>query len=337
LSLILIALLLLLVFVGVGYFLAGLVIHIRTYGDEDIYKYETNAGTLVRKDIDRLPKEEVFIRSPYGYRLRGLFFEAPKDAGKAIILVHGVSTSLVSSLKYMWMFRKRGFHVLAYDHCRHGGSGGHTTTFGFYEKHDLNACVDWLFGRVGQHCKIGIFGESMGASTALQHAVIDSRATFYIADCPYSDLTAELMYRLRKDWWLPPFPLLQITRLFAWLRSGFHFHLVSPIRDMANIETPILFIHGNEDKDIPVEMTLELYRAKRGPKQLYLAPGADHAQSLRINPFVYDHIVGEFLEELGLATNETKALNLEETENDNEPLYTPSFEQGILNDELVLS
>jgi fermentation-respiration switch protein FrsA (DUF1100 family) len=330
-----IVLFLLLFLVGVGYFLAGLVIHIRTYGDEDIYKYETNAGTLVREDIDRLSQEEVFIRSPYGYQLRGLFFKAPQDTGKAIILVHGVSTSLVSSLKYLWIFRKRGFHVLAYDHCRHGGSGGSTTTFGYYEKHDLNACVDWLFEKVGQYCKIGIFGESMGASTALQHAAIDSRAAFYIADCPYSDLTAELIHRLRKDWWLPPFPLLHITRLFAWLRGGFQFHLVSPIRDMAEIETPILFIHGKEDKDTPMEMTLELYRAKKGPKQLYLAPDADHAQSLRTNPHLYDRIIGDFLEGLGLVATETNTSKLEETESDefnnqNDPLDTPGFEVAYL-------
>jgi fermentation-respiration switch protein FrsA (DUF1100 family) len=335
-----ISLFLLLVLLGVGYFLAGLVIHIRTYGDEDIYKYETNAGTLVREDIESLPKDEVFIHSPYGYRLRGLFFKAPQDTGKAIVLVHGVSTSLVSSLKYMWMFHKRGFHVLAYDHCRHGGSGGSITTFGFYEKHDLNACVDWLFESVGQNCKIGIFGESMGASTALQHAAIDKRATFYIADCPFSDLTAELKYRLRKYWCVPPFPLLHITRLLAWLRSGFHFHLVSPIRNMAEIETPILFIHGKEDKNIPMEMTLELYRAKKGPKQLYLVSGADHAQSLRTNPHIYDRVVGEFLEELGLVTTEIKTSNSEETKGDeftdqNAPLDTSGFEESVLYDELA--
>jgi fermentation-respiration switch protein FrsA (DUF1100 family) len=330
---------LLLVIAGVGYILAGLFIHIRTYGDEDIYKYETTAGTLILEDIDSLPKEEVFIRSPYGYRLRGLFFKAPQDAEHAVILVHGVSTSLVSSLKYIEIFRKRGFHVLTYDHCRHGGSGGSTTTFGSNEKHDLKACVDWLFERVGPYCKIGIFGESMGASIALQHAAIDSRAAFYIVDCPFSDLTAELIFRMRK-YWLPPFPLLHITRFFAWLRSGFLIHSVSPIRDMAEIETPILFIHGKEDKNIPMEMTLELYRAKQGPKQLYLVPGADHAQSLRTNPHSYDRIVGEFLEELGLATNETKMLNLEETESEefanNRPSDTSGFEDDVHYDDLLL-
>jgi hypothetical protein len=87
-------------------------------------------------------------------------------------------------------------------------------------------------------------------------------------------------------------------------------------------------------------MTLELYRAKQGPKQLYLVPGADHAQSLRENPHIYDRIVGEFLEELCLATNETKMLNLEETESEefanNRPSDTSGFEDDVHYDDLLL-
>jgi alpha/beta superfamily hydrolase len=99
-----------------------------------------------------------------------------------MILVHGITSSLVSSLKYMEMFRKRNFHVL----------GGSSTTFGLYEKHDLNACVEWLIEQFRGNCKIGIVGELMGAATGLQHAAIDRRVAFYIADCPYSDLKTVL-------------------------------------------------------------------------------------------------------------------------------------------------
>jgi hypothetical protein len=49
---------------------------------------------------------------------------------------------------------------------------------------------------------------------------------------------------------------------------------------------------------------LELYHAKQGNKHLYLAQGADHAQSLRTNPNAYDHAVGTFLEDFGLTTSE---------------------------------
>jgi uncharacterized protein len=302
--LIAINLFLLLVLVGIGYIMSGLIIHIRTHRDEDIYSHEAKVGAFVRSDIERLPQEEIFIRSPYGYLLRGLFFKASQDTRKAIVLVHGVSVSLVSSLKYMEIFRKRGFHVLMYDHCRHGGSGGFFTTFGLYEKHDLNAWIDWLTERIGQNCRIGIFGESMGAAIALQHAAIDSRTEFYIADCPYSDLQAVLRYRLKKQYSLPSFPILPIAGLFVWLRCGLRFKFVSPIRDIKEVKAPVLFIHGKEDKYIPMEMTMELYHAKQGYKHLYLVQGADHAKSLRTNPNAYDHAVGMFLEGIGLKTSE---------------------------------
>jgi fermentation-respiration switch protein FrsA (DUF1100 family) len=298
-----ITLLALLAAAGAGYKMSELVIHIRTFGDEDIYRFETNAGTLVREDVERLSREEAQIESPFGYQLRGWFFPAQRDEGKAVVLVHGVTSSLIGSLKYMDLFRRRGFHVLAYDHRRHGLSGGSSTTFGFYEKYDLKACIDWLFSRCGQDCRIGVLGESMGAATALQHAAIDRRAAFYIADCSYSDLTAELKYRLKEDFRMPPFPMLQLASLFAWLRSGFRFRFshVSPVRDVVDVETPVLFIHGDEDLYIPKEMTLQLYDAKKGFKRLHLMRGADHAQSLRTNREEYDRVVGTFLAELGLA------------------------------------
>ncbi|UVI28985.1 alpha/beta hydrolase [Paenibacillus spongiae] len=286
---------------GIGYKLSGFVIHIRTYKDEEIYKFETNGGTIVQADIERMAKEEVSIESPFGYRLRGWFFPAEQDQGKLVVLVHGVTSSLVGSLKYMDIFRRRGFHVLAYDHRRHGLSGGPSTTYGYYEKHDLKACIDWALERYGPDCKIGVLGESMGAATALQHAAIDRRAAFYIVDCPYSDLTAQLKYRLKKDFHMPPVPLMQLAGLFVWMRTGMKFKQVSPIRDVSGVDTPILFIHGDADDYIPMEMTLQLHEAKPGFKRLYLMPGADHAQSLRTNREEYDRVVGEFLAELGLA------------------------------------
>jgi len=296
-----IASLLLILVAGIGYKFSEMVIHIRTHQDEDIYRFEANSGTLKRDHLEQLTKEEAVVDSPYGYPMRGWLYPAPTDEGKAIILVHGVTSSLIGSLKYMELFRRRGFHVLAYDHRRHGKSGGPSTTYGFYEKHDLNTWVDWLLEKYGPNCKIGIMGESMGASTALQHAAIDNRAAFYIADCPYSDLKAELVYRLKEDFRLPAFPLIQIADWFVWLRSGLRFRHVSPIRDIAKVHTPVLFIHGAEDRYTPKEMTEELYEAKPGFKQLFLMPKADHAQSLATDPAAYDLIVGGFLEKLGLS------------------------------------
>ncbi len=276
------------------------VLKIRTFSDSDIYKFEVQTGRIPEGYFESLEKEEVRISSPFGYKLRGYFLPS-HNSDKTVIAAHGVTSSLFGSLKYAELFLKRGYNVLVYDHRRHGKSGGNTTTYGWYEKHDLKACVDWVEARFGTQAEIGIVGESMGAATALQHAAIDQRAAFYVLDCPYSDFPEQLKFRLKEEFHLPAFPLLDFTSFLSWLRSGVLFHKVSPIRDLAKSTAPMLFVHGDCDRYIPKEMTIALFEAKKGLKKLYLAPNADHAESLMKNPEAYDKILGEFLQDQSAA------------------------------------
>jgi fermentation-respiration switch protein FrsA (DUF1100 family) len=42
---------------------------------------------------------------------------------------------------------------------------------------------------------------------------------------------------------------------------------------------PVLFIHGTDDRFVPISMTYENYKACAGPKELLVIPGADHSMS----------------------------------------------------------
>lgn len=291
---------------GGGYF-SHVVLYPKTWEVQASYDYVVEAGQLNPKQWEAWPKEEVRIQSPHGYSLFGIYLPQPASK-KTVIIVHGISFTLYGSVKYVEMFYRRGFNVLLVDLRHHGRSGGPNTTFGLEEKYDLQAWVDWALERSGERggegCRVGMHGESLGAATVLQHAAIDPRVAFVVADCPYASAFDEFAYRFRADYHLPPFPWIHIANLISKARANFAFEAAAPIATIPEVTTPIFFIHGVDDDYIPPEASRALYVAKRrGVRKIWLAPNAAHAESLIKNPAAYDRRVGEFLDEIRILSD----------------------------------
>lgn len=85
------------------------------------------------------------------------------------------------------------------------------------------------------------------------------------------------------------------------MRAGFRLSDAASLDSLKSVETPILFVHGENDTYIEKRMTEDMHRLKPGKKELYLAPNADHAEAYMKNPDDYDRIVGAFLSDIGLA------------------------------------
>jgi fermentation-respiration switch protein FrsA (DUF1100 family) len=109
-----------------------------------------------------------------------------------------------------------------------------------------------------------------------------------------------LKIRLKEDYHLPPFPILSIASFISRLRCGINYQDVSPIKEISEITTPILFIHGSEDRYIPNTMSRDMYNSKKISKKIYIAPDAGHAQSINKNKEAYEKIVNDFLDEYKL-------------------------------------
>lgn len=282
-------------FVSVGLYISNRLMYIKKKDDQAILEREVQTGRLNAEEFSSLPKREVKIDSPFGYPLHAVLVE-PHSTNRYMIIAHGVTENKVNSVKYMNLFLERGFNALIYDHRRHGESGGKTTSYGYYEKFDLKAVVDWLKKEKGADLFLGIHGESMGAATTLLYAgMLEDGADFYIADCPFSDFKEQLRYQLKKEIKLPPTLFVSITDFFLRLRDQYSLAEISPISVIKNIKKPVLFIHSEKDDFILPDMTKELYAQKQGPKMLYLAKEGVHAQSLAQNSTDYEKAIDDFL------------------------------------------
>ncbi|WP_083584429.1 alpha/beta hydrolase [Bacillus weihaiensis] len=287
------------------YIVSRLLLSPRKFTYEKTYNLGIEKGEINEILFRDKHKEELYIDSYHGYRLHGILFPI-ENSQKVVIIAHGIRWSLFGSFKYVEMFQKRGFHVLLCDHRFHGLSGGEYTSFGYYEKDDLRAWIDFLSARFGEKTIVGLLGESLGAASALEVSKRDPRVTFCIADCAFSDFRTLLKLRLRLDFKLRIVPIIDVVSLFIKLRHGFSFPEISPIKGLETTTTPILFIHGKEDRFIPIQMTLEMFKRKKGLKRLYVVPKAGHAEAFNTDPAGYENKVVEFIKDLEITKQKAR-------------------------------
>lgn len=278
-----------------GVFTTNRVMFLKLKDADLILEREILAKRFDQHWYETVRKEEMWIESPNGYRLKAVFLK-PLDTTKTVIICHGVTENKINSMKYARLFERLGFNSVVYDHRRHGDSGGKTTSFGFYEKSDLQTVVHTIRERIGDNALLGIHGESMGAATTILYAgTFEDEANFHIVDCPFSDITEQVLHILRKDTPLRTSMAIRIANLFLKIRDGYTLGSISPREVVMNITNPILFIHSMEDDFILPYMTKELHALKQGDKMLKLFPKGAHAKSFNDNPEQYEETVQEFL------------------------------------------
>lgn len=244
--------------------------------------------------------EQFIITTRDGYELDSAFVPAAQPSDKYVILVHGITRNIQSSMKLYPMYHDLGYNVILFSLRNHGENAPDITSYGAEEKYDLADVVQYTYDRFGSDINLGLHGISLGAAIALQYAGMpEANVDFVISDCAYQSAEAELNYQLGEQY--PQYAWFPFVRTTGWLTQvtdGVDLYEASPIATVPNIEVPVFFIHGLEDTFTPTTDAVKLYQAKTtGDRALWLVPKAGHDESIETDTAGYEANVANFIDE----------------------------------------
>jgi pimeloyl-ACP methyl ester carboxylesterase len=241
--------------------------------------------------------EAVSLRAD-GLRLRA--WTSPGLPGRAAVVVaHGVGDGLESFTDFGRSLRGRGHAVLLLDLRGHGGSEGGLSTLGGHESRDVRAALDYLRGTPQAQAGTIVIGFSMGAVASLLASADRDDVRAVVAEAPYDTYRdtiahhAWLFYRIPR--WVPIVPL---SIAAAEWRAGFDADEVDAVAAARRLRAPLLAIVDGADHRMPEAVVRRVYDAHRGPRRLWVAPGAGHCGAS--NHPDYWPVVTGFLEDNGL-------------------------------------
>jgi uncharacterized protein len=231
--------------------------------------------------------EKVEFESVDGYRLGGWFVPGPDPSAApwpAVLLVHGYGGYKEQMAGYAGVVHAGGFATLMFDMEGSGLRRGRPVSLGFRERWNLMGAARYLRSRPdvdGE--RIGAFGVSMGAATALLAAADDPTIKAIVSDSGYADIQDMIKPGLKAFLRLPSFPFAPMIVRYAEAIIGAKASDIVPERAAAELgDRPLLVIHGCDDTLVPPDSAQRLYAAASGPKELWMVPNCVHGQAPEI-------------------------------------------------------
>lgn len=227
--------------------------------------------------------------------LKAWFIKTKKDStGKTLILLHDIGQSkwnLISIAKY---YDSLGYNLLLPDMRAHGLSTGKLCTYGYHEKYDVKAMIQYLKKRPDVK-KIGIIGFSMGAAVAIQSAPLDTNIKAMVLQNPYKDLRSATRDYGRKTLSVLSDIMFPLVVKSTEKQAKFKLSEVDMVRDIKKVHIPTLFILSENDSDVPFARSHYVYMNANTPKTLWKVPDAQHFNILHLAAKTYFAKTDSFL------------------------------------------
>ncbi len=216
-------------------------------------------------------------------QLHGLWLAADgaashKDADAPILLyLHGARYNVTGSAPRVRRMQELGFSVLAIDY-RGFGKSTQALPSEASAAEDARAAWDWLAEKYPNRPRY-IFGHSLGGPIAISLAadVTDERGT--IVEGTFTSIADVVS---TSQWGWMPVSLLITQRFEA-------------VRKVGKIGSPLLVVHGDQDRMIQPDLGRKLFEAAVEPKMFVLVQGGSHHNTNQVGQPQYRQALAQLM------------------------------------------
>jgi uncharacterized protein len=208
-------------------------------------------------------------------RLHGLWTGTPSAQQPILLYLHGARWNVTGSAFRMRRMEELGFAVLGIDYRGFGRSTPDLPSEDMaYE--DARAAWDWLAQRYPDQPRF-IFGHSLGGAIAIDLAQQVPDETGTLVEGTFTSIPD--LVRTFRWGWLPVSPL--ITQRF------------DAVKKVPHIGSPLVVVHGEEDRLIRPELAQRLFDAAAEPKRLVRVAGGSHHNTNSVGQAQYREVIAE--------------------------------------------
>jgi len=231
-------------------------------------------GIDIDPDQFGMEVEQLFLESEKGVRIH-VFFVPRSESDRALLFLHGNGGNASHRLPTAVQFARLGFNVLLIDYQGYGLSEGQPSESGIYA--DGTAGLENLLGRGFELGKITIFGRSLGGAVAVD--IARNRVLAGVILCSTFSSGSDMAREMGLSG-------------MAWLLHS-RFNSVEKIKQL---RSPLLSLHGNLDRLIPMRLGEKLYASASVEKEWHVISGAGHNDIIDVGGARFWQPVREFLE-----------------------------------------
>lgn len=197
----------------------------------------------------------VSYRTADGLTLSGWYRAARGDL-PTLVYFHGSAGYHGGRARLVAPYLDAGYGVLLAGYRGYGDNPGWPSEAGLYE--DGRAALDWLDGSGVAPDRTILYGESLGTGVAVQMAV----------ERPMAGLVLQAPFTSTVDVGEDMVPWLPVSAMMT--------DRYDNLSKIGRISVPLLLIHGEADRIVPVRFGRRLFDAAPDPKTAHFVPEAGH-------------------------------------------------------------